>query len=748
MGASRTTETIMKNFSRSEINGVIGSTFQTEDGVKLLIERDLGDDLLHVITLPGGATYRVEDPHTGEMTLPDKGWLERELAQGMRKIGDANGPIAPARAAAALHDPDEILVKDPYAAARLHLMLALSEQGIDASDARLSQAVDRIWDVSMTAKFGARPPTSTVRTWFGRCREDTPGLADMMSMSGRVPRSTRLDPAAEEIIQQERPRYWANRGTKQVDVLAAVVARVVAENVRRSVTGERELDMPSKETVRRRIAEMECRDTYAEKYGEKAARRKYDGSGRGLQTSRILQVALMDDTVVDMVTCLDADRGMVAGRPHLCVLIDAHSRVVLGLVIGFEPPTVHTAAHCLRLANAPKLEVRADRRARYPAICTINGKPAKIITDNGANYAAPGFTEMLLDLGIAHELTPVGAPRHKAIVERFFRTFNTFLIDKLPGATLDPSMLRKLGIDPASEAVVTITELKELVAEFLYLYHITHHSGIDAAPLDKWHRGTMAHGRDMILDLRKLEIVTGVTVYGKRVTANGGVRMFGMQWKGSNLPAVVNKLGAREPHATRLDATVAMTTKVKYNPEDMHHVHVFVGDDWVRLENSQPDYAAGLSLWQHRQIQEWAKRQALQFSTAAERLVARDDLNRTIREAFPDMDSRERRAMARMIGTQASDQPPFQVGWAEAEHRHDGLGPVIEHRVPAEDRQDAYRVPSRPGFTTLIADEEGDEAGDVDQSGVDMAGSAFRPHPPIVEPSQVDDDESGDEEYR
>ncbi len=738
----------MKSFMRSDINGVIGSTFRTSDGLKLLIERDLGDDLLHVITLPSGATYRVENPLTGEMTLPDKGWLERELAEGMRKLSDANGPVAPARVAASLLDPEEVLSKDSFAAARLRLMLGLRDRGVTANNPRLNETIDSIWDADMVEEFGVRPPISTVRTWFGRCRSDSVELADMMSMSGRVPRETRLSSMVEAIIQQERPRYWANRGIKQVDVMAAIVARVSAENCRLASAGEPPLDLPGKETVRRRISEMECRETYAEKFGEKAARRKYDGGGRGLQTSRVLQVALMDDTTVDLVTCLDADRAIIAGRPHLCALIDAHSRVVLGLVVSFEPPTVHTAAQCLRLANAPKLDIPADRRARYPGLSTINGKPAKIITDNGTNYAAPGFTEMLLDVGIAHEIAPVGAPRHKAIVERFFRSFNTFLIDKLPGATLDPSLLRKLGVDPASEAVVTINELKALIADFLCVYHINHHSGIDAAPLDKWQRSTLAHGRDMILDLRKLEIVTGVTKHGKRVTANGGVRMFGMQWKGENLPEVVRKLGAKEPHATRLDATVAMTAKIKYNPEDMMHVHVFVGDDWLRLENTQPDYAAGLSLWQHRQIQNWSKRQSLQFNTIAERLAARDELNCTIREAFPDMDSRERRAMARMVGAAATIPPFFEVTWEKAEHRHDGMGPIIEHEVPATDRQDAYRVPSRPGFAKRAGDEQPEDAIDLDDGRADAEESILPTARPIVELAHVDEDEAGDEEYR
>lgn len=741
----------MKTFQRSEINGVLGSTFITTTGLKLLIERELGDELLHVIELPSGATHRVEDPLTGERTLPDMGWFEREMAErGLRKIADANGPVAPARERASLFDREYILEKDPYAEARLRVMLPLLEDNVDPSDPALSKHIDRLWSEDLQERFGDRPPTSTVRAWFGRCQSSEVELSDMFSMSGRVPRDTRLHPLVEEIIQEERPRYWANRGVKQVDVLSAVHTRLNVENMRRAAAGEPLLDLPGKETIRRRIAEMECRDTYAEKYGEAAARRKYDGSGRGITTRRILQVAIMDDTVVDLVTCLDADRGMIAGRPYLCVLMDAHSRAILGLTVSFRPPSVETAAEtmrtaiqCIRVANSPKRGIRPDRLARYPALATLNGKPAKIVTDNGVNYVAPGFTDILMDLGIVHELTPVSAPRHKAMIERFFRTLNTFLIDKLPGATLDPSLLRKLGIDPATEAIVTITELKELLDEFLYVYHITHHSGIDAAPLDVWQRSALVHGRDMILDNRKFDIVTGITVHRKRITANGGVRMFGMQWKGENLGHAIDALAAKEPHATRLDATAAVTTKIKYNPEDMLHVQVFIGNDWVELENTQTGYAAGLSLWQHRQIKAWAKRQSLAFNTAAERLAARDDLNRTIRETFKDMDIRERRAMARMMGGGAA-QPPLEVEYAEAEPRHDGLGPVVEHEIPANEREDAQRPYSRPGT------KEGDEsdAEERETPDGDHPSPLFDVLAPPVERSPADEDDLEDEEYR
>jgi putative transposase len=740
---------------KNTINGAIGATFIDDHGQKLLIERDLGDGLLNVVELPRGTMHRVEDPATGERHLPDTDWLERSLADGsLRLYADDKGVIAPERKLAKVFDRDLILKLDPYAEARLAVMLTLIERGIDASDPRLGAEIRKAWTKELEEKHGACPETATVRGWFGRARGTTVDLADMLSMSGRVPRANRLDPAVEAIIDEARSRFWRNRGWKIVDAQAEVSAEIGKENLRRTAAGEPLLDVPGKETIRRRVNELLCRDTYAEKYGESAARRKFDGSGRGISAYRILQIALMDDTVVDLVTVLDIDRGLIAGRPYLNVLMDVHSRCILALTVSFQPPTVDKAAECMRIAmncvregNRPKVDIRRDWLERYPALATINGKPAKIITDNGANYVAPGFTEMMLDLGIVHELAPVKSPRHKAMIERFFRSFNTFLIDKLPGATLDPSVLRKLGIDPASEAIVTMSELMELIAQFLHLYHITHHSGIDAVPLQKWSASMAVHGRDMILDARQIDIVTGITVHSKRVTAGGGVRMFGLVWKGAGLDVAIGKLAAKEPHTRRLDATAAVTTKIKYNSENLLRIRVFVGDDWLELECTQPDYADGLSLWQHRQIRAWSKRESLKFTSETDRLAARHALNVAIRKAFPDMDARERRAASRLMGPTPASETVTDVEFAEAEPRHDGMGPIIEHESPANEREDALRAMSRPAKASAagpaVSDTNDDDGGDTDDD-TPVGG----PKTTIVEPATPDEDDLDDEEYR
>jgi putative transposase len=698
------------------------------------------------------------------MEITDVIWFERELASGgLFKIADDGGPIPQARQLAKTRDREQMLADDPFVEVRLVLVNGLLARGIEPHDPRLGEALDDLWTPELKERFGTRPPTSTVRTWFGRVRGGMATMDELFSMSGRVPRRNGLDPEVDAIIDEERRRYWANLGYKIVDVESAVSTRIETENLTRLANNQPPLARPGKETIRRRVNEMECRDTYAEKYGGKAARRKYDGSGNGIQSCRILQIGLMDDTVVDLVTCLDADRGMVAGRPYLTVLIDVYSRCVLGYSVSFIPPTARKATEvvgdastgkapstgrasydpddpamrariavqCVRVGNEPKHAIRPDRLARYPELTTLAGKFTRIITDNGANYVSPAFSEMLADLGIIHELAPVGSPRHKAIIERFFRSLNTFLINKLPGTTLDPTRMRQLGIDPETKACITITELHELIGEFLYLYHISHHSGIDAVPLQRWASSMRIHGRDMILDRRAVDIATGVTVYKKRVTANGGVRMFGMTWKGINLPKVTKRLGAREPHRQRLDGTTAYTTNIKYNPEDMLYVQVLCGDEWIELENTQAEYAAGLTLWQHKQVQAWAKRQSLEFNSEAERLAARDELNRAIREAFPDMEAREKRAMARMLGPKAAT-PDFDAQFAEAEPRHDGMGPIIEHSPAAPERLDTDRKPGRPSKV---------EASDPDLAGTEDAeaeGTDGDTHQPIMQIPHVE----------
>ena len=548
-------------------------------------------------------------------------------------------------------------------------------------------------------------------------------LLDMMSRSGPGARKSRLEPEVIEILKEKVDWFYEDSGRRIVDVRAEVRAAIKAANVRRVTENLNPLDVPGKETIRRHVNEAMCRDNFARKWGEKAAKARWDGAGKGVTATKILAIGMMDDTVLDTVTVLDIDRGFIAGRPWLCVVIDVFSRCVLGWLISYEPPTVNTAAECLRRANRPKL-IRQDLHARYPILAKINGRLDRLICDNGKNYASPQFQDILLDCGTTLQLTAVGSPTQKAIIERFFYTLKTWLLQKLPGYTHDIALLREFDLDPEKEAILTISELELLIQEFVNSYHLQVHSGINMQPANKWEASMQTYGRDIIPDERKLAILTGHVRRNRRIY-RGAIRLLGLTFRDTVISARLNDdLVAAEPHRKRVSSGAAVATvKYKFNPSDLGEIYVWnhVSGKWVTLPCTDQRYARGLSLWQHRELRAWANKKNIAFNTEDERLDARRQLNNLIIDLAPDTPARERRATARMLGTSSGTQPQLDV--VEADPRHDGLGPVIEHETN-EGRHDADIAPERPtlGERQGADPEDGSDAGRDGENEADDAG--------------------------
>jgi putative transposase len=691
-----------------KIKNVIGHTIKVE-GQKLHVEKELCDGLLHIVQLPDGALYRPINEETGERMMPDGAWLNEMNRRGVVEIlADQHGPIVGELPPQPPMSPEEILAVDARAEARLTVIDGLVEQKVDANDPDLARHLRAVWtEKGLEAKFGPMPPVSTVRAWFRKVENDVASLSALMSKSGRVPRARRLDPQIVEIVERLARWYYALRGRRLQDVVAEAHRETNKVNVERKALGLPFLRPPSRETLRREIQRILCRETYAEKYGEKAAKSRWDGSGKGLSASVAFELGLMDDTVLDDIVVFDGRSAVPAGRPYICVLLDVATRVSPAHVVSFVPPTVQTAAACVRRA-AFGMPVRPDRAARYPVLLEMNGKFDEIGVDNGANYVSTSFQHALADIGTTLRLMPVGSPRHKAMIERLFHTLKTFLLEKLPGYTLNPAILREFGYDPQKDAAITISDLENLIADFFYAYHIVVHSGIGTQPANAFQKSIEKHGRNIVANPAKLATLVH-SVMRRRIT-RAGVRAFGgMRFTHpQNVPSLLDAIVAREKVRNRTRSGTTATGLVKYDPEDLGAVWMLNPDtnEYLRLDNVDQEYAKGLPLWRHRQIVRWIEKENLAFNTVAERLEARRQLNERILELAPEMKNRERRAMARMLGKPLTEA---EVDFAEAPPTHDGLAPVIEHDLAADERIDAEVELSRPANNA-----GGETAGDED----------------------------------
>lgn len=744
----------VRSASRTDMAGMIGAELRLPDGRRVLIKGEIGDGLLDIVELPSGRLFLLEDPLTGDSHLPDGGFLEDLSAAGdLHVVRRPGAPVVVTPQATRTYTAEDARRLDASAQMRLDVIRALRDVGLCGESPDLAKGLKRIWTPRMQESHGDMPRVRRVRDWYKGIDPETVGILDVMSMSGRVRRESPLDPALNRLYAKHAHDYWyeSERGWSVFDATSEAAAERKQVNARRLLAGEPPLPEVNRETMRRRINALLCRDAYAAKWGEPAARRKFDGGGTGLKAARILEKVLMDSTVIDCVMVYD--RGVI-GRAYFTAALDVHSRGNLGRVVSMTPPSHHTAALCLRRANRSKV-VRADRLADHPALAKMGGKPDRLIVDNGRDFCSQAFIESCADLGITVEVAPVGMPTAKPMIERFFHTLNQYLIRKLKGATLDPSTLRKLDIDPATEAVVTLETLEHLIEEFVHYYHTRVHSGIQAKPVDKWKR-SMDLGHRHVLDSEEaLNVLFGVVVPGRRITANGGVRIFsGLTYKSPDMRTrIIDPLAGREPHATRLDATTACTVKVRYDPADLGRIWVEVGAEWIPLDCTTPDYARGLSKWQHERIRAFARREQLKFETEEQRLLARAKLNAEIRRHFPDLDAQERRAASRFLVGEA----PSAVDAVEhhvVEARHDGLEP-IRHQPAHGFRKDLDRHPGRPSGRTdptlapdgldLDREDGGDRSGDEPDSAAD------RPSPisgaPALFEAPPDDDERFNDYY-
>lgn len=671
-------------------------------GQRLRFERYLGDDLLHFLDEARLGPFQVEDEE-GELRAPDTNWVLEALAAGdFKRERDPQGP--PVRKIAALQDVD---LEEAAKMDQMARMRAFVVRGLDAmpetprSDRSYRIALAKLWGLhpAEAVKFPHKPSPRAVRRWMDE--RGAPGdrtLSLMVSMSGRVRRRARLCTEVKSEILQVALWYWSSRRWSIVDAYARLCATLEKTNLdRKDHASLPQLEPPSFETLRKEVRRTECFETFREKYGLKAANTRFKACGKGLSATRILQLGAMDHTILDGVAVIDAAAMLPLGRPWLTALVDVYSGCVVGFVLTFEPPSIYSVMECIKRANRPKMHLprSADE---FPDLCIIFGKFDEIVVDNGKEFAGVATQDALADVGISLRLAPVGSPTYKAIVERLFGTINSLLNTKLPGGVLKPELLREFGYDPEKEAVLTLTELEELIWEALTLYHITPRRGEAVPPGLLWKESAKRHGIDMIRDDTQLEKMLGAVKYPCRVTRSG-VELFGLIFHDeAKVSALLEDLVGYEPVRSRRKGSATARVKVKYNPACLSEIHVWNRrtNRYVTLPCADETYGQGVSLWHHRQLQQWAARKGEEFSTQADRLRVRANMVTKLEELAPTLKGKERRALARLQNSPKVQSLGGEVALGYAPARHDGLAPVIEHDLLAPERSDGGQKPSRP----------------------------------------------------
>jgi putative transposase len=437
--------------------------------------------------------------------------------------------------------------------------------------------------------------------WRTLCRDYGKWLATGRDIRAIIPRysergrrGSRMAAEAKAVSDQVIDQLYMTPERKHVpEVHLEIVRRLEELNQFRAQT-ER-LAIPSRRTIYREIERRPPYEVMVARYGKNRAEMAFRVSGAGPRTVRSLQRVVMDHTPSDLII-VDDNSMLPLGRPTITTALDEYTRCPMGFYAGFEPPSCLSVMRCLKHAILPKTYVRRE----FPSVKNCwecYGVPELLVVDNPPEFHSSHFERACLQIGTDIQYAKVLVPWYKGTLERFQGTMNHDLMQGNPGTTFS-SILERDDYDPGQHAVVMLSTFREILHKWIIdVYLQTPHRGIQDTPGHRWH----SERRDLPPPLppssAELVMVLGMTV--RRTAFHYGIELEGLKYNSPELGELRRRY--------RSPAKVELT----FDSGDLGHINVADQQNgtYIRVPAVDPAYATGLSLWQHRVIRRYARRQ-------------------------------------------------------------------------------------------------------------------------------------------
>lgn len=506
---------------------------------------------------------------------------------------------------------------------------------LDAPDNRpaILEAISNTW--AKLQQPERIPSYVTVYRWKKRYLDSAKDVRSLIpQFHQRGNHKQRYPDEVEEIITRaiEQRYLTPEKGTIQ-DVLDEAAAKVAQENMLRPTAIA--LTLPTRRLVKRMLDEIPAFDRYAARHGRVAATKKFRSVQAHRTTSAPLERAEIDHTLLDLM-CIDNETGLPLGRPYITACIDDYSRCLLGIYVGFEPPSYRTVAHCLKHAFLPK----TDLAEKFPSVKNswdAHGVMRELVVDNGAEFHSASLENACYSLGIEIHYSARKTPWFKGKIERFLGTLNNAVAHCNPGTTFR-NIFDKEEYDPSKHAVIRLSKLQEIIRMWIVdVYHQKPHRTLNAPPAVVWQ--SSIRPEDILLpdDPAQLDAIMGRSE-NRRLT-HKGIELSGLLYNSPELTDL------RRQHGDKLDV------EIRVNDADLGQI-IVLSPDKSRIFKANvltPEYANGLTAWQHRVCKKFAAQELDKYDPTAW-LEAKMAITRLIEEEFMHKKQKSRTKIARFKG--------------------------------------------------------------------------------------------------
>lgn len=486
-----------------------------------------------------------------------------------------------------------------WADAKICRMYVLAVLGHQCTERLLERLIKRTWE--SLGSLGKPPSVSAVLRWRLKYVQSGSDLVSLVKRNAK--RGNRRNRYPDEVVEMVNSAidsvYLTEERKSMQEVVDAACALVDKENELRPVSTR--LRRPSYRLVKRMILEIPAYDRCVARHGREVANKQFRAVLGHRVTDAPLRRAEMDHTLLDLMV-IDDESGLPLGRPYVTVCIDDYSRCVLGIYIGFEPPSYLTVAHCLKHAFLPKNYLRE----RYPSIIgewIAHGIMAILVVDNGPEFHSVSLENACYSLGIELQYSPRKNPWFKGKIERFQGTLNREVAHGIPGTTFS-NIFEKEDYDPLKHAVVRLSTLREVVHIWVVdVYHERVHRALKAPPIAMWKSSISADDIHLPDDPAVFDAIMGRSE--ERRLTHKGIEFEGLFYNSPELTSLRRQFGDVLDVAIRID--------------DSNVGRIFVLSPDKKRIFTVPAvniaYAQGLSAWQHKVCKRFAAKQSASYDT-------------------------------------------------------------------------------------------------------------------------------------
>jgi putative transposase len=444
--------------------------------------------------------------------------------------------------------------------------------------------------------------------------------------------------------------------------IAAVVRRVL-DDVQRAnarLPAGQAVPLPKKaalaRAVARHIKQLDPWEVDRRRWGRKIADRRHQGTAPRRLATRVLQRVEVDHSPLKVVVGTEAGP---LGQPWLTVLIDYHSRLVVGFCLGFEPPSYAVLMEALRHAILPKAYVTQQYpRVRGPWPCY--GVPELLVCDRGSDFTSNDLEAAAFQLGIELDFNPPRTPHFKGTVESFFGGLNDQLIASLPGRTFR-SWERRADYRPEDGPLLPYAALLEVLHLYLVdVYARDRHPTLPCTRLEAWEASAAEF--PPCLPASPDDLLVLLSKQARRNLSARGVELGGMFYSSPEVLALRAELAAKNL------GTDGLT--VRYNPWDLGAVWVLDPAGGRYLKADAADAALrGMTEYQWRVLKR-AVRERFDQPGHVLTLAAGRNAIRDVVDAAAKKPSRRRRARAARFlqpppPAAGAEPPPGDDAWTD-----------------------------------------------------------------------------------